>query len=114
MRAVNPWTKPVIRDLGPLTRGFALATSSLSRLIAAFSLQVKTDVFGRAGGRCVCIDEHLDYSNPPHPGGRCPQKHNQENFYFVNKASGISGTETGTAAECVMLCSDCRDKFKAP
>ncbi len=79
----------------------------------AFSLEVKDAVFDRASGQCECIDEHLGYQRPPHPGGRCPHKYKKEQFYFVNKATGDSGAETGTVAECVMLCSDCRDKFKA-
>jgi len=79
----------------------------------AYPLQVKKDVFARASGQCECIDEHLDYERPPHPGGRCPHKYSQDLYYFVNKATGVPGTDSGTADECVMLCSDCRNKFKA-
>lgn len=78
----------------------------------AYPIQVKDAVFARASGQCECIDEHLDYQRPPHPGGRCPHKYTQDLFYFVDKNSGAPGADTGTVDECVMVCSGCRGMFK--
>ena len=78
----------------------------------AFTVEVKRAVYERAGGQCECVLEHLEYPRPPHPGGRCPDGHSQEFFFFVNKQTGEPGEESGKATDCIMLCSDCRAKFK--
>lgn len=74
-----------------------------------FATSVKTDVYSRAAGQCECEREHLHGStNPPHPGGRCPDGGAQETFYFVEKSTGKSPEgSSGKAEDCEMVCFTC-------
>jgi hypothetical protein len=78
----------------------------------AFPVAIKDEVYSRAAGQCECLEEHLEFGHPPHPGGRCPDKQAQASFYFVDKTTGATGTDSGNAADCIMICSGCHEKFR--
>jgi hypothetical protein len=72
----------------------------------AFEQEIKDAVYERAGSQCECMREHIEMSNPPHPGGRCPHSEQQIKFIFWARDGG----KPETAESCEMICLACRNQ----
>lgn len=72
----------------------------------AFPKSVKDAALLRSGGRCECRRKHTYDTNPPHKGGRCPQRIRQGQWEAHHKTALASGGPD-TLSNCEALCIRC-------